>query len=82
MNSRRNFIGAMASGLATSLANPKGVLGSNDRIRVGVIGAGDRGTEIAHRALRCPNANLVGASCKTNPRQRPRPSHRSIAVTT
>ena len=59
MNSRRNFIGAMASGLATTLANPKGVLGSNDRIRVGVIGIGDRGTEIAHWALRCPNVDLV-----------------------
>jgi len=59
MDSRRKFIGTMASGLATTLAMPKGVLGANERIRVGIIGIGDRGTEITHWALRCPNVDFV-----------------------
>src|SRR5579885_639660 len=59
MDSRRNFIGAVASGLATTFANPKGVLGANERIRAGIIGIGDRGTEITHWALRCPNVDFV-----------------------
>jgi hypothetical protein len=40
IDSRRKFIGTMATGLATTLASPKGVLGANDRIRMGIIGAG------------------------------------------
>ena len=59
MSSRRKFIGAMASGLATTLANPKGVLGANDRIRAGIIGIGDRGTEITRWAMQCPNVDFV-----------------------
>jgi len=59
MDSRRKFIGAMASGLATTLAMPKGVLGANDRIRAGIIGIGDRGTEITRWALKCPNVDFV-----------------------
>ena len=31
------------------------VLGANDRVRIGLIGAGDRGQEIFKSALRCPN---------------------------
>jgi predicted dehydrogenase len=50
MDSRRKFIGTMATGLATTLASPKGVLGANDRIRIGVIGIGARGTELAELA--------------------------------
>jgi predicted dehydrogenase len=59
MDSRRKFIGAMASGLATTLAMPKGVLGANDRIRAGIIGIGDRGTEITRWAMQCPNVDFV-----------------------
>ena len=44
MDSRRKFIGAVATGLASTFALPKGVLGANDRIRAGIIGIGDRGT--------------------------------------
>ena len=51
MDSRRNFIGKVASGLAGSLAVPSAVLGANDRIRVGIIGTGDRGSEIARQAM-------------------------------
>ena len=59
MDSRRKFIGTIASGLATTLASPRGVLGANDRIRAGIIGIGDRGTEIARQAINCPNVDFV-----------------------
>jgi predicted dehydrogenase len=59
MDSRRKFIGAMATGIASTLASSQGVLGANDRIRLGVIGAGDRGTELVHWALTCPNVEFV-----------------------
>ena len=58
MDSRRKFIGRMATGLAGSMA-PARVLGANDRIRIGVIGPGDRGMQLAREALACPNTELV-----------------------
>src|SRR5260370_27081567 len=42
----------------TLLASAK-ILGANDRIRLGLIGAGDRGTEIFKAALKCPNTEAV-----------------------
>ena len=62
MDSRRKFIGTMASGLATTLASPRGVLGANERIRAGIIGIGDRGTELVRQALNCPNVDFVAFS--------------------
>lgn len=59
MDSRRKFIGAMATGLATTLASPKGVLGSNDRVRIGLIGAGARGMDLAHQALSCSDVEIA-----------------------
>jgi predicted dehydrogenase len=59
MDSRRKFIGAMATGLASTLASSAGVLNANDRVRVGVIGAGQRGTELVHQALACPNVEIA-----------------------
>src|SRR5262245_54946930 len=59
MSSRRKFLGSVATGLAGSLA-PASVLCANDRIRLGVIGAGDRGMEITREAITCPNTELVG----------------------
>src|SRR5262245_34949072 len=61
MDSRRNFLGKMASGLAT-VAAPGAVLGANDRIRLGIIGIGDRGTQIAREAISCPNTEFVAFS--------------------
>lgn len=61
MSSRRNFIGNVASGLAV-MAAPGTVLGANDRIRVGIIGPGARGTEIVRDALACPNIDFVAFS--------------------
>jgi len=59
IDSRRKFIGTMATGLATTLASSTGVLGANDRIRVGIIGPGARGTELVHQALASPNVEFV-----------------------
>src|SRR4051812_46731788 len=53
MQSRRNFISHVATGLAGTLAT-KNVLGANDRIRLGIIGAGDRGREILQQAVSLP----------------------------
>ena len=53
MDSRRNFIGKVATGLAGT------VLGASGRIRVGIIGAGDRGTELASQVRVCPNTEIA-----------------------
>src|SRR5450432_3778559 len=58
MHSRRNFIVTAASGLAGTIAGSS-VLGANDRIRVGIIGAGDRGMEDVRSAIACPNTEFV-----------------------
>jgi len=60
MASRRNFIGTVASGLATTLAAPGSVLGANSRVRLGIIGPGDRGTELMRHALECENVEFAG----------------------
>jgi predicted dehydrogenase len=63
MDSRRKFIGAMATGLASTLASASassgGVLGASDRVRIGLIGAGQRGSELLHQALACPNVEIA-----------------------
>ncbi len=60
MDSRRKFIGKVASGLAVStLTAPGTVLGANERIRLGIIGAGDRGMQIVREAMACPNTDFV-----------------------
>ena len=59
MDSRRNFVGKVAYGLAGTLAaGPGRVLGANERVRVGIVGAGDRGMELAHHLRACPNIEI------------------------
>ncbi len=58
MHSRRNFIGQVATGLAGSLAATT-VLGANERVRIGIIGAGDRGMQILREAAQCPATQVV-----------------------
>src|ERR1700690_1388675 len=58
MHSRRKFIGQVASGIGGTLATSN-VLGANDRIRVGLIGAGDRGLQLVREAAACPNTEVV-----------------------
>jgi len=67
MQSRRNFIGKVASGLAGTLAASSAnasdkVPGANERIRIGIIGPGARGTEILRQAVACPNTDCIGAA--------------------
>jgi predicted dehydrogenase len=61
MQSRRKFIGHVATGLAGTLA-ASNVLGANDRVRIGVIGAGARGSELLREALACPNVDCLGVA--------------------
>jgi predicted dehydrogenase len=61
MQSRRNFIGNVATGLAGTLAGSN-VLGANERIRIGIIGPGARGTEILQQALACEGVECIGAA--------------------
>ncbi|HWB86260.1 MAG TPA: Gfo/Idh/MocA family oxidoreductase [Bryobacteraceae bacterium] len=61
MQSRRIFIGKVATGLAGTLAGAN-VLGANERIRFGIIGAGARGTELLREAQGCPNTECVGVA--------------------
>jgi predicted dehydrogenase len=68
MDSRRNFLGKVASGLGTLAAVPARVLGANDRIRVGFIGFGDRGTDLLNHVRACPNTEAV-AFCDVFARQ-------------
>ncbi len=58
MDSRRHFLGKVASGIAT-MAAPGSVLGANDRIRLGIIGPGARGMEIVREAIAAPNTEFV-----------------------
>ncbi len=61
MDSRRKFLGKV-TGFAGTLAVPSAVLGANDRIRVGIIGIGARGSEIAQQAIACPGVEFVAFS--------------------
>src|SRR5579872_5059398 len=62
MDSRRKFIGTMATGLASSLASSSCVLGANENIRVGVVGAGTRGIELARQVSACSNASVAAVA--------------------
>lgn len=59
MPTRREFVRNVLAGAAalavTETFAPRHVLGANDRIRIGLIGAGGRGQEIFKSALQCPN---------------------------
>jgi predicted dehydrogenase len=60
MDSRRNFIGKVAGGLAGTLATSN-VLGANGKIRLGIIGCGDRGQQLMREAVAC-GAEFIGAA--------------------
>ena len=60
MQSRRIFIGKVASGIAGTLAVPASVLGSNEKVRFGIIGAGDRGLELVRQVASIPGAEFAG----------------------
>jgi predicted dehydrogenase len=68
--SRRDFVGQVGMGLAALGTFPgkqlfaagSRVIGANDRIRIGLIGAGDRGQEDLKSALRQPNVECVAVA--------------------
>ena len=60
MDSRRNFIGKVAGGLAGTLATSN-VLGANGKIRLGIVGAGDRGQQLMREAVSC-GAEFAGVA--------------------
>lgn len=62
--SRRDFIStsvrvAAATGLTLSAAQWNTVLGANDRLRLGVIGTGNRGSDVMGNFLKTPNVEVV-----------------------
>jgi predicted dehydrogenase len=60
MTTRREFLGQAGMGLAMAATLPTArALGANDRIRIGLIGAGDRGMEDLKNALKQPNVECV-----------------------
>ncbi len=59
MSSRRAFLGQVATSLGSFAAVPRNVLGANDRIRLGIIGYGDRGSQITREAIGCPNTDFA-----------------------
>jgi predicted dehydrogenase len=62
-NTRRDFIKKAAVGTAAFLAYPAApVLGANDRVRVAIIGAGQRGQELVRQTLGIPRIQVVAAA--------------------
>ncbi|HXJ38063.1 MAG TPA: Gfo/Idh/MocA family oxidoreductase [Bryobacteraceae bacterium] len=61
MQTRRYFLGNVATGLAGSLATGR-VLGANDRLRIGIVGVGERGTQLAREAAACPNTEIAAVA--------------------
>ena len=66
MSTRRKFVGQILGGSATlavsGLFPASTVLGANERVRVGLIGAGGRGQEILKTAMRCANTEAVAVA--------------------
>jgi len=57
---RRDFLKQATAGAAIGLTlKPARVLGANDRVRLGIIGAGGRGQELMKEFLRVPNIEFV-----------------------
>ncbi len=67
---RREFLGQVGMGVAALSALPatrmfaanSRIIGANDRIRIGIIGAGDRGQEDLKNALKQPNVECVAVA--------------------
>lgn len=63
MSNRREFVGGLVSAaFAAGQTTGTRVLGANDRVRFGLIGAGARGMEDLGFALRCPNVEAVAVA--------------------
>ncbi len=62
MSSRRKFLSQVATSLGSLATVPRNVLGANDRIRVAVIGYGDRGSILAREAAACADTQVIAVS--------------------
>jgi len=66
MCNRREFVGSLVGGTASiavsGLVSSRRVLGANDRIRIGLIGAGKRGKYDFKEALKCSNVEGVAVA--------------------
>src|SRR5215471_19720220 len=60
---RREFLKQAGAAAAIGLALPPSrVLGANDRVRLGIIGAGARGQELMHEFVKLPDAEFVAVA--------------------
>ncbi len=59
MASRREFVQVTAAATAATVLRAGGVLGANERINVGLIGCGGRGSGVWQRFLKQPDVNPV-----------------------
>src|SRR5207247_164583 len=63
MIGRRRFLQQAGATAAVGLILPTSrILGANDRVRLGIIGAGGRGQELMKEFLRVPNAEFVAVA--------------------
>lgn len=58
----RQILGGTAAWAASGLSSSNRTLGANDRVRIGLVGAGGRGKEILKVALRCTNTEAVAVA--------------------
>jgi len=59
---RRDFLKQAALASSAFALYPPRILGANDRVRIGMIGAGARGQELIKQVLAVPNAQLVAVA--------------------
>src|SRR5437899_11394717 len=59
---RRQFLGLAASSAAWLAYPPARVLGANDRVRIGLIGAGSRGQELLKQVVALSNVECVAVA--------------------
>ena len=65
MTSRRYFIEKVSTGVAgavATMAPASQILGANDRLRLGIIGAGGQGQQLMRQAVASPNTEFVAVA--------------------
>jgi predicted dehydrogenase len=58
-NTRRDFLKQTVVGTAAMLTYPTRILGANDRVRVGMIGVGNRGQDLLEQLITIANVELI-----------------------
>lgn len=59
---RRDFVAGAATTAAALSISPEKIMAVSDRIRLGIIGVGDRGQQDLHEALRCSGVECVAVA--------------------